>query len=154
GRGLPRAGAAHRGRQGGPARVPREARAPVEGRVSGGYETIRYEVDADAKVATMTLDRPEVLNVFNRRMCEEGRDARHVIKADDGINAVVVRAAGERAFSAGLDTSTAFGQPEMIWNHDDPGEFLSPKWQKCWKPVVCAVQGMCTAGALYFVNEA
>jgi len=23
-----------------------------------------------------------------------------------------------------------------------------------WKPVVCAVQGMCTAGALYFVNEA
>lgn len=23
-----------------------------------------------------------------------------------------------------------------------------------WKPVVCAVQGMCTAGAFYFVNEA
>ena len=22
-----------------------------------------------------------------------------------------------------------------------------------WKPVVCAVQGMCTAGAFYFVNE-
>jgi enoyl-CoA hydratase/carnithine racemase len=41
-----------------------------------------------------------------------------------------------------------------VWNHDDPGEFLSPKWQKCWKPVVCAVHGMCTAGALYFVNEA
>ena len=30
----------------------------------------------------------------------------------------------------------------------------SPKWQKVWKPVVCAVQGMCTAGAFYFVNEA
>ena len=30
---------------------------------------------------------------------------------------------------------------------------LSPKWQKMWKPVVCAVQGMCTAGAFYFVNE-
>jgi enoyl-CoA hydratase/carnithine racemase len=23
-----------------------------------------------------------------------------------------------------------------------------------WKPVVCAVQGMCTAGAFYFINEA
>ena len=41
-----------------------------------------------------------------------------------------------------------------MWNHEDPGELLSPKWQKMWKPVVCAVQGMCTAGAFYFVNEA
>ena len=78
----------------------------------------------------------------------------HVVKADDRVNAVVLRAAGERAFSAGLDTSKSFGQPDLVWNHDDPGEFLSPKWQKCWKPVVCAVHGMCTAGALYFVNEA
>src|SRR6185503_18561683 len=31
---------------------------------------------------------------------------------------------------------------------------LSPKWQKVWKPVVCAVQGLCTAGAFYFLNEA
>ena len=30
---------------------------------------------------------------------------------------------------------------------------LSPKWQKVWKPVVSAVQGMCTAGAFYLVNE-
>ena len=66
----------------------------------------------------------------------------------------MLRAAGDRAFSAGLDTSKSFGQPDLVWNHDDPGELLSPKWQKCWKPVVCAVHGMCTAGALYFVNEA
>src|SRR6201999_2662421 len=30
----------------------------------------------------------------------------------------------------------------------------SPRWQKMFKPVVCEVQGMCTAGAFYFVNEA
>ncbi len=39
-----------------------------------------------------------------------------------------------------------------MWNHEDPGEKLSPKWQKMWKPVVCAVQGMCS-GEFYFVNE-
>ena len=109
---------------------------------------------ADDRVATITLNRPEVLNAFDRQMCEEMRDVWHVVKADDRVNAVVLRAAGDRAFSAGLDTSKSFGQPDIVWNHDDPGEFLSPKWQKCWKPVVCAVQGMCTAGALYFVNEA
>ena len=57
------------------------------------------------------------------------------------------------AFSAGLDITSAYGQPEIVWNHEDPGELLSPKWQKMWKPVVCAVHGMCTAGAFYFVNE-
>ena len=67
---------------------------------------------------------------------------------------MVLRAAGTRAFCAGLDIKSDYGQPENVWNHEDPGELLSPKWQKMCKPVVCAVQGMCTAGALYFVNEA
>ena len=75
------------------------------------------------------------------------------MKADHRVNAAVLRASGDRALSAGLDTSKSFGQPDLVWNHDDPGELLSPKWQKCWKPVVCAVHGMCTAGALYFLNE-
>jgi enoyl-CoA hydratase/carnithine racemase len=121
---------------------------------ASGYETIRYEVDAADRVATITLDRPEALNAFDRAMCEEIRDAWHVVKDDDSVNAVVLRAAGDRAFSAGLDTKKSFGQPDLVWNHLDPGEYLSPKWQKLWKPVVCAVQGMCTAGAFYFLNEA
>jgi len=119
-----------------------------------GYETIRYEVDAADRVATITLDRPDALNAFDRAMCEEIRDAWHVVKDDDSVNAVVLRAAGDRAFSAGLDTKKSFGQPDLVWNHLDPGEYLSPKWQKLWKPVVCAVQGVCTAGAFYFLNEA
>ena len=118
------------------------------------YATIQYDTDPDARVATVTLNRPDVLNAFNRQMCEEIRDVWHVIKADTRVNAVVLRGAGDRAFSAGLDVNEDFGQPELLWNHDDPGEFLSPKWQKLWKPVVCAVHGMCTAGAFYFLNEA
>jgi enoyl-CoA hydratase/carnithine racemase len=115
--------------------------------------TIRYEVTPD-RVATITLDRPEVLNAFDRRMCGEIRDAWHAVKDDPAVHAVVVRAAGDRAFCAGLDTSKPYGQPDDVWNHEDPGELLSPKWQKVWKPVVCAVHGMCTAGAFYLVNEA
>jgi enoyl-CoA hydratase/carnithine racemase len=117
------------------------------------YDTIRFERTPD-RVATITLDRPEVLNAFDRQMCEEVRDAWHRVKADANVNAVVLRAAGDRAFCAGLDTKKPYGQPDDIWNHEDPGELLSPKWQQCWKPVVCAVHGICTAGALYFVNEA
>jgi enoyl-CoA hydratase/carnithine racemase len=118
------------------------------------FETIQLEVDGADRVATVTLNRPDQLNAFNRTMCEEMTRAWRIVKADDSVNAVVLRAAGSQAFSAGLDIKTPYGQPENIWNHEDPGEALSPKWQKMWKPVVCAVQGMCTAGAFYFINEA
>ena len=117
------------------------------------YDTILYEVDADAKVATVTLNRPERLNAFNRQMCEEIARMWHAVKDDDAVRAVVVRAAGDRAFSSGLDIKESFGQPALVWNHVDPGELISPKWQQVWKPVVCAVHGMCAAGAFYFLNE-
>ncbi|MCK0091790.1 enoyl-CoA hydratase/isomerase family protein [Rhodococcus sp. HNM0563] len=117
------------------------------------FETILLEVDSDEHVATITLNRPDRLNSFDRTMCNEMREAWRIVKFDERVHAVVLRAAGDRAFSAGLDIKSSYGQPDNIWNHEDPGELLSPKWQKMWKPVVCAVQGMCTAGALYFVNE-
>lgn len=117
------------------------------------FETIRLDVDGAANVATITLNRPEQLNAFNRTMCAEMATAWRTVKFDDTVRAVVLRAAGDRAFSAGLDIKMPYGQPDNIWNHEDPGESLSPKWQKMWKPVVCAVQGMCTAGAFYFINE-
>lgn len=117
------------------------------------YDTILLEVDEASHVATVTLNRPDRLNSFDKTMCHEMADLWHTVKLDDRVNAVVLRAAGERAFSAGLDVKSRYEQPRVVWNHEDPGEFLSPKWQKMWKPVVCAVQGMCTAGAFYFVNE-
>jgi enoyl-CoA hydratase/carnithine racemase len=117
------------------------------------FETILLDVDAASHVATITLNRPDSLNAFNRTMCREMAEAWHIVKLDESVNAVVLRAAGARAFSAGLDIKSSYGQPDNVWNHEDPGEALSPKWQKLWKPVVCAVQGMCTAGAFYFVNE-
>lgn len=118
------------------------------------FQTIELEVDAADHVATITLNRPARLNAFNRTMCMEMAEAWRTVKFDDSVHAVVLRAAGPKAFSAGLDVREPYGQPDNIWNHEDPGEYLSPKWQKMWKPVVCAVQGLCTAGAFYFVNEA
>lgn len=117
------------------------------------FDTLLFDVDEAARVATVTLNRPDRLNSFDKTMCHEMADLWQTIKADDRVNAVVLRAAGDRAFSAGLDVRSSYEQPRVVWNHEDPGEFLSPKWQKMWKPVVCAVQGMCTAGAFYFVNE-
>jgi enoyl-CoA hydratase/carnithine racemase len=121
--------------------------------VGAPFETVLLDVDETSHVATVTLNRPEQLNAFNRTMCEEMARVWRAVKYDERVNAVVLRANGDRAFSAGLDVKASYDQPANVWNHEDPGELLSPKWQKMWKPVVCAVQGMCTAGAFYFVNE-
>jgi enoyl-CoA hydratase/carnithine racemase len=117
------------------------------------YETITYDTDYLAKVATVTLNRPESLNAFDRTMCNEIADAWRRIRDDAKVNAVVLRANGERAFSTGVDIKKDYGQPDDVWNHEDPGELISAKWQKLWKPIVCAVHGICTAGAFYCVNE-
>ena len=78
-----------------------------------------------------------------------------MIKADDhGPRGRRARLPVTARSAPASTSSRAFGQPDLVWNHLDPGEFLSPKWQKLWKPVVCAVHGICTAGAFYFVNEA
>ena len=137
----------------GPEGVRREARTELAVPMTESFETILLDVDADDHVATITLNRPDALNAFNRTMCEEMSRAWRIVKLDDAVHAVVLRAAGDRAFSAGLDIKSSYGQPDNVWNHEDPGEPLSPKWQKMWKPVVCAVHGICTAGAFYFVNE-
>lgn len=117
------------------------------------YTTLLYE-KTDDRVATVTLNRPEAMNAFDRTMCDEFRDVWKRVREDDDVHAVVLQAAEGRAFCAGIDIKSDYGQPDDIWNHEDPGEALSPKWNKCWKPVVCAVHGICTAGAFYFVNEA
>lgn len=119
------------------------------------YETILFE-QGDDKVATVTINRPEALNSFNHRMCLEFRDVWERIRVDSAIHAVVLRASPGRAFSPGVDVRARDGNVMMydaLWAQVDPGEYLGPKQNKLWKPVVTAVHGMCAGGAFYWVNE-
>ena len=110
--------------------------------------------ERDARgVVSLTLNRPQSFNALSESMLAALQSALDRVAADDAARVVVIGATG-RAFCAGLDIKEDYGQPETVWNHEDPGELLSAKWQKVWKPVVCAVRGMCTAGAFYFLNEA
>ncbi len=116
------------------------------------FQTIRFEVD-EHHVATITLARPDKLNAANARMLAEFKEAWRMVREDDGIHVVVLRADGDRAFSTGLDRVEGFTYPDNVWNKPDPGTSLSPKHHKVWKPVICAIQGMCAGGAFYWVYD-
>src|SRR5262249_23486196 len=65
------------------------------------YQAIH--VERQDHVATITLNRPEVLNAQNNPMREELVSAFATLKSDEDVRAIVVTGAGERAFSAGAD---------------------------------------------------
>jgi len=116
------------------------------------YETIEFEV-AD-HVATITLNRPDQLNSFTRTMCAEMTEVWGIVRETDDIHVAVLRANGERAFCTGIDIKAgSWWADKNIWNHQDPGAFLGPRSNQVWKPVVCAIHGMCAGGGQYFVNE-
>ena len=118
----------------------------------GAHETIEFEVRDH--VATITLDRPERMNAFDRTMCEEVQHAWEVVRDTDDIHVAVLRANGDRAFCTGLDVKGGvWWRDQNVWNHVDPGTYLGPRSNQVWKPVVCAVQGMCAGGGQYMVNE-
>src|SRR5579863_8861674 len=67
------------------------------------YTEIAYAVDA--RIATVTLDRPAVLNAFTTTMQHELLDVFDRIDADDDVRVVIVTGRG-RGFCAGADLST------------------------------------------------
>jgi enoyl-CoA hydratase/carnithine racemase len=118
---------------------------------AGDYQTVLFE--AEAHVATITLNRPAAMNAFNQAMIDEFRHLWARVRDDDDIHAVVLRAAGERAFSTGLDVKEGIDVSDNPWSAHDPGEALSPKQNKVWKPVIAAVHGMVAGGAFYWLND-
>ena len=64
------------------------------------FKTILYDI-AD-RVATITLNRPEVLNAFGPETMQELVQALHQAEDDDGVGCVVLTGAG-RAFCSGAD---------------------------------------------------
>ncbi|MCA1830119.1 MAG: enoyl-CoA hydratase/isomerase family protein [Actinobacteria bacterium] len=113
------------------------------------------------KVAWITLNRPEVHNAFNIAMQQELRDAWRALRANDGINAVVITGAGEKAFCTGIDRAETMGEGRRVsgspgstpFMFDDPGANIGPKSNDLWKPVIAAVNGMACGGAFYILGE-
>jgi 2-(1,2-epoxy-1,2-dihydrophenyl)acetyl-CoA isomerase len=104
-------------------------------------------------VALVTLNRPEALNSFTRRMHEELWAALDRVEADQSIRACVITGAG-RAFCAGADLAEFdFTPGPDLVQRADPGPVIDHafnptvrKLQALRVPTVAAVNGV-AAGA-------
>ena len=99
------------------------------------------------RVAIVTLNRPEVLNALNLQLVREVDTFLTEAEADDGIGAVIITGAGERAFSAGADIHE---NREFTQEQRDEGaaQRAGYTWHMatCTKPVIGAVNGLCYGG--------
>ena len=71
------------------------------------YQDILY--DKRDGIATVTINRPTVLNAFRAKTVEEMLEAVRDADHDDDIGVIVLAGAGDRAFSAGGDNSSRDG---------------------------------------------
>ncbi|MFC7897302.1 enoyl-CoA hydratase/isomerase family protein [Streptomyces sp. NPDC057381] len=124
-------------------------------------DTVLYEVSDG--LATITLNRPEAMNALNIETKVALRDAARAAAADDAVRAVLLTAAGERAFCVGqdlkehigllaADRETGSGQTmSTVREHYNP---IVRALAGARKPVVAAVNGVAAGAGFGFALAA
>jgi enoyl-CoA hydratase len=104
-------------------------------------------VERDEAVAVVTIDRPRVLNALNFEILEDLRRTFVSLGEDDGVRAVVVTGAGEKAFVAGADVGElASLSPSAAHLRAANGQRVFDLIERLGKPVIAAVNGYALGG--------
>jgi enoyl-CoA hydratase len=115
-----------------------------------GYGTLRYEVAGDG-VATIALDQPDTRNALSDALLDELLRALGAAREDDAVHCVVLASTHPTTFSAGGDLGGFTADVPLARKHlDSTAKFpaLFTLIGELGKPVLCAVDGHCLAGAL------
>ncbi|MFH8978069.1 enoyl-CoA hydratase/isomerase family protein [Streptomyces sp. NPDC017890] len=124
-------------------------------------DTVLYEVSDG--LATITLNRPEAMNALNIETKVALREAARSAAADDAVRAVLLTAAGERAFCVGQDLKEHIGllaadretgsgrTMSTVREHYNP---IVRALAEAEKPVVAAVNGVAAGAGFGFALAA
>ena len=109
------------------------------------YKTLLTEVDEDAGIAVITLNRPESLNALSEEMMNELTNALDRFEEDEEIGCIILTG-GKKAFSGGADVKEIHEKtfPESYYE-----DFISRNWERAArmrKPIIAAVSGYAIGG--------
>jgi enoyl-CoA hydratase len=109
------------------------------------YKTLRCE--CAGAVATVTLDRPDVLHALNAAMFDELEAVFRELAADTSVRVVLLTGSGERAFAAGADIR-GLAETDAVSGKrvSERGQQVMSQIERCGKPVIACVNGVALGG--------
>jgi len=108
-------------------------------------------LERDGAIATVVLNRPERLNALTRAMWGELGETVERLGADGSVRCIVLRGAGEKAFSPGNDISEFESQRSNKAQAIEYGATMhatAEKLANCPAPIVAQIHGICVGGGL------
>ena len=104
-------------------------------------------LDREGAVATITFNRPKVLNALNAQTLDELRRAILGLRRDDAIRVVILTGGGEKSFVAGADINElAVQSPTGGRDHALAGQHVFDLIENLGKPVIAAINGYALGG--------
>lgn len=118
------------------------------------YETLLLE--RHGPVGWLINNRPDQLNAMNSAMRDEFALAWRELDDDPEVRVIVHTGTG-RAFQTGVDVTEVASDGVGMERYRDSMEQFDvhfTAWhQRVWKPVICAVNGLCAGGAFHWVAD-
>ena len=112
---------------------------------AGPFENLL--VDRDGAVATITINRPKVLNALNTQTLDELRRAILDLAHDASVRVVILTGSGEKSFVAGADINEiALQTPTSGRTHAMTGQHVFDLIETMGKPVIAAINGYALGG--------
>ncbi|MCX8115599.1 MAG: enoyl-CoA hydratase/isomerase family protein, partial [Burkholderiaceae bacterium] len=108
-------------------------------------------VQRDGAIATVVLNRPEKLNALTRPMWQQLGETIARLSADDSLRCIVLRGAGEKAFSPGNDISefeTVRANKAQAREYGKIMHATAQALAECRHPLVAQIHGICVGGGL------
>ena len=120
----------------------------------GGYDTLI--VERQGHVGWLIFNRPDQLNAMTSHMRDELADAWLELDGDPEVR-VIVHTGNGRAFQTGVDVTEIATDGQGFQRYRDSMENFDvhfTAWhQHVWKPVICAVNGICAGGGFHWVAD-
>jgi 3-hydroxypropionyl-coenzyme A dehydratase len=115
--------------------------------MSAVLKYIVLEFQTDYNVATIKINRPEVLNALNKEVMSELSKAIDVVSSDDNIKVLIITGTGERSFCAGADIRYVVNiDPIEAERYATFIHTLLNKIENLEKPTIAAINGYALGG--------